>query len=270
MEPANPDQSPQADALRAPISEPTPTATMPQPKFRSLHTITRIVQGLYLLLLVISLSIAALGFQSRTAISQIRESHSSARAYHRDRTSAKIFGGLMSMMEILGGPAAQAITLMLVLAVVGWIYQAAGNLPALQAQAAEFSPLLAVVLMLIPIVNIFAALMILNRIAQGSDPTRWPSDGNRRMGANLVVVLWWVLNLLFVGGALYVMFDVAPHVETGAEIYSFLGMHAGLMLFGALPLLVAWWMFGCIYEDQEDRWQLIASRQGPAKHANPH
>jgi len=77
MESSNPDQSPKSGLPVPQVTEPVlPVATAARGKFRSLAVITRVVQGLYWLLLGVTLAVAGLCFQSCGLITELDDLHS--------------------------------------------------------------------------------------------------------------------------------------------------------------------------------------------------
>jgi hypothetical protein len=264
----NPYQSPESAFPAINVSNPPPqSAPAKGAKFQSLGMITRMLQGIYLVLLGISLFTGAICFQSRSMLAEIdglerklrsagRDPYIQAKAQKHDSLVGK-FKENMALMQIIGGPVVQLISGVLLIAFAGWVYKASCNLRVLQAEGATGSPGLAALGVFLPVVNLIVSLPILNAIAKGSDPDRWSPYGTNQRGMSLLVLSWWMLNLLSIVGAAYVLLAVIPHAKTRPEVLSMLGIQGTLMFFCALPLAVAWWMFGTIHSNQEKRLWLV-------------
>ena len=265
MEFPNPYESPESALPVIQVAKPSPPPAAPPRKFVSLELITRLLQLSYLVLLGVGLFVAVLCFQSRGVMTELNGINPRTARTNavRHNELVKQFKNNMSMLQILGGPVVKGISLVLVVALIGWVYKASCNLPALQAEGATRSPALAALGMLIPVVNLFVALPILNRLALGSDPERWSPYGSKAQGMSMLVVSWWGLNLLSIAGAVYLLIAVIPHAQSREDVYQMLGVQGGLMLFGSLPVILAWWMFGMIHSNQEKRALLV--QNAPAR-----
>lgn len=269
MEFPNPYQSPDSALPVINASQPAQTPPTLPAKFQPIEMITRLLQGVYLTLLAVCLLGALICFQSRAMLPEIDRLESSLQnpqavrdprfremAVRHDQLGRQ-FKNSMVALQIIGGPIVQGITLVLLVAFVGWVYKASGNLPALHAEGATRSPAVAALAMLIPGVNLLAMVPVLNRLALGSDPDRWSPYGNKSQGLSLLVISWWTLNMLSLLGAAYVILAVIPNVKTRAEVQHMLGVQGALMVFSTLPVILAWWTVGMIHSNQEKRLRLV-------------
>ena len=92
------------------------------------------------------------------------------------------------------------------LCLLGWIYRAHGNLPALRATELRFDASVAALLCFIPVVNLVTLWIVLNEIWYDSDPALLiGSPARRRRASSAVLSLWMILAWLNVLASLLVV-----------------------------------------------------------------
>ena len=255
-----------------PYSSPAPATPVPAPApaakdlpYGCLELTTRIVQGLYLLLLFVSLATALAAFQAKQTLSELNsleralqsqdwmrpDSRRTAPERHiwlQDDLAAKAH-----TLELLTGPAVALVALLLMIVAVIWVYRAAANLPALAATDAKQSPWVAALTMAIPFVNSLAALGVMGQIAKGSDPRGFPKSGRSSGEASSIVVWWWFFNLVSIAGGVYVKFILEPAITSGEQLERYIGFVTFLSGYSVIPLGLAIVMFGSIAANQDKR-----------------
>jgi uncharacterized protein DUF4328 len=116
-----------------------------------------------------------------------------------------------------------------------WYYRAYRNLPALGTAQPKFSPGWAVGYWFVPVLNLVRPCEALLELANGSDPGR-TADGRQkgyRPRWNLLILIWWVGNIVGGGVGVYLVISHLPGPRpTAAELIALSQVMVGVTLSG--------------------------------------
>lgn len=259
----NPYESPQAPSKYGP----QPTRSASDHPYQSISTITRLVQLLFVVLAGTGLLMFITAAGGRSGLKEsleLKQKLDGSRFYQgvqqdqlRLKRSVEAFQSLLTINAVLAYPTL-LLSGVLGLAFLGWVYSASINLPALGFFEQRFRPVVAVLLLLIPLVNSIVSLFILSEIATGSDPERLTRYGHRSGGMSVLAVVWWIFaaaSTAFTAVFFAVIFD---RNGTPEALLHNLFWQSILSLSGVLPMIAGWYLVGTVFENQEKR-RVLAS-----------
>ena len=229
--------------------------------FRSAETLTRILLGFYIALLVLN-AVAVIEIEvGRYFTMQVdrvtAERDPLADEEQTERRLVQLRRGYLVSWYVNAGRVTVTYILQLVTAAafLVWLYTVNGNLPALGCERI-FRQWPAVLAMLIPCVNILLSLPVMHELAAGSDPRRLNPHGYRGGRFRLLVICWWlfmVLALLCWISLVATMTDryaqpSLPNILRSQSIISALQL---------IPLALGYLLIRNIWRDQQLRRDLV-------------
>jgi hypothetical protein len=146
-----------------------------------------------------------------------------------------------------------------------WTHLAYSNLPALNYTKCTYSPSVAVILLFIPLVNVFVLLRVFNELADGSNPENWPQRSRGPSGPNFLVFAWWLTWLLEVALYVQLVLRYFPLDKAANEIEDYLGYTAWLVVASLIPTALSFLVFGMLAANQQSRHKLVSNAAPAAK-----
>lgn len=223
---------------------PPPTGQPPlaasRPLFCSLSKWTGLVNLLVTVIALLSLATSVLHLQSWTAIVP----QQSPAAWY-----CNLSIGIVSALAGLG--------------FLGWIHRAYTNLRALDAPRTRFSPAVAVLVCLIPVVNVLLSIVVIREIWKGSDPASFPAGSPpRRSTPDLIFIAWWIVSAISVGCGAVLIFT-APHVylasstPSAASLVAAYPLQIAVLLLNVVQCGFMFWMLRAIDQNQAARRERV-------------
>jgi hypothetical protein len=147
------------------------------------------------------------------------------------------------------------------LAFLAFIYQSYLNLPGLDSDDTTFSPATAVLVMLVPVINILTTYFVLGELARESDASRI-NPTTQSGSAGKAVTLWWLVLLLSIlasGGGAFLSSQASEPADVLLPLL--VSMLASGLSIVHLALLI--YIVGDIHANQALRRKLIVSPPTP-------
>jgi len=235
-------------AVEKPASGPHPANLAQSKPFYSLEGWTLVIKGLLFVgvgLCVVSIGLMIGIFQSANALNGPNV------AGIKEMAAGMM---LVSLGQLLTGAIAG-------LALLAWIYKAYSNLPALDAGSLRFAPVVALLLCLVPVINIVVTLFLLIEIWRESDPARLDPAGHHR-SSDGVVYAWFAVTLLVLCGAGYSFLTNMQRTEP-QDLFEATLVGIGVTSLAIVQSILLIWIVGAVCVNQIVRRNLALNPVKP-------
>jgi hypothetical protein len=148
-----------------------------------------------------------------------------------------------------------------------WFYRAYLNLPALGTAQPKFSPGWAVGYWFVPVLNLVRPCEAMLELAAGSDPGRTAEGRTEgyRPRWNLLILIWWVGNIVGGGVGAYLVASHFPGPRpTAAELIALSQIMVGVTISGCALSLLQILVIYRIDRDQEARSYMLQPKTEPS------
>jgi hypothetical protein len=137
-----------------------------------------------------------------------------------------------------------------------WLYRAYLNLHLFRAKS-WISPLAAVLLVLVPVLNVIGMLLVMSNLWNASEPESTARRRSPDTGTGGIIMMWWLLGIMSLCAPVLALGLMPVRPESGDVAPAMSLSIAGCVL-GIVHLGLFIWILGTIRNNQEDRYRAVS------------